>query len=337
MTEEQRNKLEARILSGNATEAEQRQWEAWLLANPQEHDLHQLFAQNWPATTSPAPNQEAVFERISKRLPFTPTEEHPKIKHWYRATNVAACVLVLFALWVGLHPVNPPAKTPTVQLIVKSNPGGQKLKTHLPDGTVVVLNSESTLSYPSLFQGTERLVKLSGEAYFDVAEDKNMPFRVVTQNLTTTALGTSFNIRAFEDENNIEIDLESGLVDVAYRAEQTQRELHFKLKPGEAIVYDHTSERIEKRTFDPKSKLSWKDGVIYFQKASQNEVTKTLERWYGVTFLLENQNEIPWQYSGSFKNQNLQQVLNSISFTKKFNYRIENDQVYITFQNPMPM
>ncbi|RED93014.1 FecR family protein [Marinoscillum furvescens] len=337
MTEEQKYKLEARVLSGNATEDDQRRWEAWLMANPQEQEPHELLTQNWSATNSPAPNQKAVFERISKRLPFTPTEEHPRIKHWYRAANLAACVLALFALWVGLSPVNPPEAPPGVTLITKTNPVGQKMKTYLPDGTVVVLNSESTLSYPSKFLGTERLVELSGEAYFDVAEDKNMPFRVVTQNITTTALGTSFNIRAFKHESSIEVDLESGLVDVEYREEQTQSEQHYKLTPGQAIIYDRTSNQVHKGTFDPKARLSWKDGIIYFQKASQNEVIETLERWYGVTFHVENQTGSSWHYSGSFKNQNLQQVLNSISFTKKFTYRIENETVYITFQKPKPM
>ena len=145
----------------------------------------------------------------------------------------------------------------------------------LQDGTVVNLNSASELRYPVRFAGTERKVFLTGEAYFQVAKDKEHPFVVVTGEAEIEALGTSFNIYSYEEENRIETTLVEGAVRFAV-ADQT-----VILMPGEQGVVG-TDGNLEKKKVDVFPYIAWKEGKFVFRKRSLEEVMHIISRWYNV-------------------------------------------------------
>lgn len=125
------------------------------------------------------------------------------------------------------------------------------------------------------------------------------------------------------------VALKSGRVKVEIEAEKGKREMF--LEPGEAIKYNKSNAIWFKEEFDEELLMAWKDGIIVFKDAGFDEIISTLSRWYGVQFEIENRNNNAWSYTGSFDNAILENVLQSISFTKEFSYHINQKNVTIKF------
>ncbi len=336
------NKLLVKKLSGEASTEELKRLESQQLAN-NINDLDiQLIESAWneTKTQSHVSNQDRIFEQISHRIDSFDghVKEIPWRQRSLRLMGIAASVILILATSALLWDQNilTSLQSQAVQaqnIITKSNPKGQKLKIHLPDASTVILNSESTISYPERFDASNRTVELTGEAFFDVTKDKTRPFTVVTSNISTTALGTSFNVKAFENEEQIEVDLVTGKVLVNQKTPGNKLVTEdFILTPGQGIIYHKINNQVEQIDFNPEEKTGWKEGLIYFKKSSKEQVFTELSRWYGVEFQFTNESD-SWSYTGSFDNENMIAVLNSISFTKNFSYSIDGDIIQITFNH----
>ncbi|MEQ8552083.1 MAG: FecR domain-containing protein [Cyclobacteriaceae bacterium] len=217
--------------------------------------------------------------------------------------------------------------------VIKSNPSGRKSQVLLPDGTMVSLNAESRLEYTIGPRDKVRLVKLDGEAFFDVAKDETTPFIVETTNLSIKAIGTQFNVRAYREDPTQEISLTEGKVIVDGIYNQLRDGSSIPLNPGQAISIVKSSGKITESQFNPKKVLSWKDNIIYFEDASIDEVIESLERWYGMKFVLVNPAKSgQWKFDSEFNNESLENVLRAISYAKKFKYSIEENTVKIIFE-----
>src|SRR5690606_31564425 len=130
---------------------------------------------------------------------------------WFKALAVAA---IIFIIALPVYFISTSAKQDALskidtapEIIKSGNNVGEKSRLILADGTVVWLNSESAIEYPAQFTGTERTVRLKGEAFFEVASDSLRPFKVASGNVTTTALGTSFNVKSYQDEDELAVTL----------------------------------------------------------------------------------------------------------------------------------
>jgi len=274
---------------------------------------------------------ESIHHHILQHTTSSKPESVP-IKHTNKSfgfvLRVAAIVTLAVLASVTLHHtlmVDTQERQP-IASVTKTNPAGQKTTILLEDGTKVTLNAASTLTYPEQFTSTERTLHLQGEAFFEVAKDVHRPFTVIANGIATTALGTSFNIRAYAEENNISVALASGKVKVTGYTKEGSHEL----LPGESITYDNKGE-VKKEVFDTKEFLAWKDGIIYFHDASFQQIVSKLERWYGVRFITTNLPAQTWKYTGEFDNENLENILHSISYAKKFDFTIQKDTVTIVF------
>lgn len=211
--------------------------------------------------------------------------------------------------------------------VTKETFWGQKSTIFLSDGSEVILNSGSSISYLKNFKEDERLVKLSGEAFFTVSRDSLRPFRVQTGGVTTQALGTSFNISAYLPDENVDISLVTGRVLVR----SNDKEVF--LYPGEKIVYTNQDKSFEKSFFDAISTIGWKDRILVFTDANQEQVFDKLGKWYGVEFDFLNTSNKQWNYNAEFKNLDLKNVLGSIGFAMDFDYIIKDDLVQIKFNH----
>ncbi len=238
---------------------------------------------------------------------------------------VAASIALLIVS--GLLYVNSLEQEPQVAYITKSTTKGQKSTIRLSDGTQVKLNAGSTISYPERFNDDLRQITLKGEAYFDVKENPRKPFVVKSYGISTTVLGTSFNVNAY-DSLAIAVALTSGKVKIT-QTEGNRSDIY--LNPGEGAFYDALTDEIAIETFDSKALTAWKDGIIYMSDASYNQVFDKLARWYGVEFRLENKPDIKWVYSGEFKDMSLELVLNTIGYSGGFDYQILGEVVVIEF------
>jgi ferric-dicitrate binding protein FerR (iron transport regulator) len=250
--------------------------------------------------------------------------------------KVAAVLTLLILAGLGVYlaqqrsAVNPASVEDRTAWVEKSNPWGQKSTVFLSDGSEVKLNAGSTIRYQHHFTNNERKIYLEGEAFFKVMRDTLRPFRVVSRGIITEALGTSFNIEAYNAEDQLNISLVSGKVAVRPEDPGFQNVL---LDPGESVNFSISNQQLLKNSFNEDEVLAWTNGILLFKNASESEVIDKLQKWYGVEFEIENASTKLWSFTAEFNNKSLENVLLSIGFTMDFRFRIENDKVSITY-NP---
>jgi len=248
---------------------------------------------------------------------------------WSAAAAIALLIGTGWLVW-SIQPEETPTQ---MSYINKSTGKGQKTTITLDDGSRVRLNSESSISFPEIFSEDRREIELVGEAFFEVQKDENRPFIVTTHNLQTTVLGTSFNINAY-DTLSVGVALVSGQVKVkpiGHKSELNKSD--FYLNPGESVRYNDVSGHIRKEYFDEKKITAWKDNIIYMADADYDKVFNQLSHWYGVEFRFENAPSEMWNYSGEFKDMSLELVMNTIGYSKGFEFQIRNDVVEVKFNN----
>jgi len=338
--------LIAKYLSGESTLQEKKELKLWLNSNDQnKQDLNKIkLAFQLSEGKNSHPRKSANFSKIVERIN---ADDHINSHRIDKAKNriirtwisIAAAIAVILSIG-SMNYLNTFAdqseKHVASRNVFKSNPAGQKSKVFLPDGSIVWLNSESFISYESEFNDSLRLITLSGEAYFEVMKDPQRPFIVYSGTVSTTALGTAFNVNAF-DENNITVSLTSGKINVETKSSQNNND-GIILSPGEGVIYNPTNEiEMKKVIIDPDEVKMWKDGLLQLKNASLNETLLKLERWYGVEIILENEPVDPWNANGLFDNEYLENVLRNLSFSQGFEYEFCGKQVYIKFKRDMPM
>lgn len=206
-------------------------------------------------------------------------------------------------------------------LLTLSTPKAGQYKIMLPDGTKVWLNAESSLKYPSVFNGAERKVELVGEGYFEVTPNANKPFRVVNKNQLVEVLGTAFNINSYDAATVTTLIHGS----VRVKNENTHPVI---LKPNQQAVLankDFTVKNVEASDF-----TAWKDGLLMMNKATLDDIAKQIERWYDVEVVLSNQ--ISLNKTASImvnRNESLSNVMKAIQETYKVDIKIHGRRVTI--------
>ncbi|WP_317170611.1 FecR family protein [Mucilaginibacter sp. E4BP6] len=184
----------------------------------------------------------------------------------------------------------------------------------LSDGTKVWLNSVSSITYPVIFTGKERVVKITGEAYFEVAHNKDHPFKVTVDGQTVEDIGTAFNINAYNDEPVIRTTLVTGSVKV------TEHEQSVLLNPGYAASTRRNSHVINVSAADIEEAIAWKNGETLFNDEDLPTIMRQVSRWYDVDVTYEGQLP-PWHFAGGIsrksKLSSLLKILelNNIHFT----------------------
>lgn len=287
----------------------------------------------WEDTVREPAEQEKVIPINAYAISRQRLEKRSRSKS--SLVKIAACtVFVLSMLYVayqkGFH--EKPQPEVVYEQVVKENPKGQKLTVFLADGSQVILNAGSKVSFTKPFHSNRRKVTLEGEAFFEVAKDSLRPFQVVSGELTTTALGTSFNIAAYPKDDRLQVSLISGKVKVDYQQPAAKQEPEvYYLVPGEQLAYDKEQRVLAKESFDASKVLAWKEGVIYLENADQATVVKTLERWYGVQVAIEGKSATAWDITAKFNNQSLKSVLTSLSYTMGFIFEIKENHILIKY------
>ena len=179
-------------------------------------------------------------------------------------------------------------QTGKIQYNILQIPRGGEYSVTLQDGTVVNLNSASELRYPVRFTGTERKVFLTGEAYFQVAKDKEHPFIVKTDYFETAVLGTKFNVRSYS-KIDAHVTLLEGKVTVTN--DKTESLI---LEPEEQVTLSENG-KLEKQVVDTYPYLEWQKGYFYFDNVSLIEIMQELGRWYNVDVVFENDEMIDYK------------------------------------------
>ena len=206
-------------------------------------------------------------------------------------------------------------------------PRGGEFSFLLPDSTTVFLNAESRLRFPDRFvPGSERIVYLSGEAYFDVKRDPRSPFLVCLEHSAVKVTGTSFNVKAYPDDTNEATTLISGTVSMGIGT----TEQWIVLKPGEQGYYDATRKTLLQQTVDVNYYTAWKDGVFAFYRQPLEEVMKTLGCWYLFDTHYQNEALKSILYTGKItRHASIREVLHTFELMDELTFDIKAKEVIV--------
>ncbi len=273
----------------------------------------------------------------------------------------AAAVTGLFLYRSPAAPRKISAATTQVSEVVTRN--GSRTNLYLPDGTRVWLNAGSRITYNKDFgtanngsgasknNSASREVSLTGEAFFDVAHNPGKPFIIHTKRIDISVLGTSFNVKSYPSDKTTETILIHGSIEVAIRNKANKKII---LRPNEKLVVDNEDSTILQRriTTRPAAPLaerppviiqkptyehttgamvetSWVNDRLIFQEETFGELAKQMERWYGVSIHFAKPELQTLQFTGSFKQETIQQALDALTLTAAFNYTISGTQISI--------
>jgi ferric-dicitrate binding protein FerR (iron transport regulator) len=200
-------------------------------------------------------------------------------------------------------------------------PTGQRVFLTLADGSKVWLNSRSKLKFSNDFNKTERVVELDGEGFFSVHKNEQKPFTVKTKHYDIKVTGTEFNVFAYATSPIFETDLVNGSVSIYDREEEYKT---LQLSPKEKGYAEQGELRKSTHLFDQHIE----NGIYIFENTSLLELTKRLELWYDVKFEIANPQMAECVFEGKFRQaDNIENVLNAIKETGKFNYRLKNKEL----------
>lgn len=201
-------------------------------------------------------------------------------------------------------------------------PIGSKTIVQLSDGSVVYLNHGSKLKYPPYFDGDTRQVTLAGEGYFEIAPNPRMPFIVNAGDLRVAALGTSFNVMAYPDDNVIETTLVEGEVALGVSGRSFDVKSMISMLPGQHISYNKNTREAVSIKGNIDRYTAWKDGRMIFKNESIVQIAGKLSRWYNVEFEFRDQEVMEYTYTATFNDETIIQILDLMKSATPINYKI---------------
>ncbi|MDL2215450.1 DUF4974 domain-containing protein, partial [Dysgonomonas sp. OttesenSCG-928-M03] len=225
-----------------------------------------------PAEYSAESTYSIIEEHINK-------DTNPKRTFFSQYIGYAAAILILALISTIVYNYLTQPVT-----FYASTSHGEKKEVNLPDGSVVILNSMSSVSYSERMIGRTRELVLQGEAYFDVAKDPDKAFVVKAKDIEVKVLGTKFNVKAYENQEYIETTLFAGVVSVGLPSGEVR-----KLKPGEQAIFEEKTKNVEIRQLkDPGIEMAWQNNILVFDNEPFTDILETLSREYNVIFEVEN-------------------------------------------------
>ena len=336
-------------LAGECSEEEKAEIEAWMEANPAHREHVQELRRVWKAAgrSQEGQNVDAMWDKLSRRMELPEATPEVSAKRqvekrlplearrergagragWEQPLRTVAFVAFIAALAFLVGEVINADRVPGEAAMREvATEAGERARVKLGDGTQVVLNAESKLTLPAEFAEEERVVRLQGEAYFEVAPDKERPFVVLAGGTVTRVLGTKFSVGAYPDED-VQVVVAEGKV--AVRQEEAREEQGLLLTRRQMARLSKRKERVQRREVDPGSYLAWTEGRLIFRDASFQEVARKLERWYGLQVKLEGAPEEVDHLNASFKEEPVAEVLQVIAESLQLRY--ERTEEVVTF------
>lgn len=302
-----------KYFKGECTEAEQALVERYL-AGEATPELDALLMQTW---------REAETDPKIKQLPRT------QPVHWYRiAAAVTLLIVGAAGAWMLGAKRNSHKALASLAWDTLSNKGGELQRYHLPDGSVVWLNAYSHVVYNEDYNTHNRELWLEGEGYFEAAPGADHPFQVHTGNITTMALGTTFNIStANHADGSIEVSLLTGRVAVS--TTDAAHQFRKELLPGQRLLFSPAGSATV-ATFHEPEVMDWKQGKIVFDKVNMNDAFARLQQRYGCRIILEDSLLAHKKISGTFSaSQPLEQVIATLRYVHDFTYTQVSANTYL--------
>lgn len=352
--------LIARAISGDINSDEQEELNLLLLADPELRavfdDLMEMrISQTADLSLEAKKAMERGLDKLDQSLSsekrflerylFDHSKLQPIRNHNYRAwAAVAAMAAMLICCF---YIFRPSAAQKNMEQQVIATHYGKRTHSVLPDGSYVWLNSGSSVSYAAnLATGGKREVILTGEAYFDVKHDSRHPFIVHAGKLQIVVLGTAFNVKAYKEDAFIETTLIRGKVEITNDARPGRA---IVLLPDQKVSINTTMSTVKKTIIpvkapitdslaaSPEAKMpdeaiaetAWVNDKLTFKKEQFSELATQLDRWYDVKIIFDNNHYLTKQFTGTFRDQDINEVMRALQLTQPFHYAVNNNEIHI--------
>lgn len=273
--------------------------------------------------------KSAIFEKIEHRIASSSQQKLLNLntsskRKWLSVVSRWAAVLLLPLIsGMSVYLLVKPHNIVNGSLVIAVDKG-QKASATLPDGSKVWINSSSRLTYDGSYNIENRVVDLCGEAYFEVKPDKKRPFIVKTTNFSVKALGTAFNVKAYNDDKELSAVLVSGKVEVVAGNSKAL------LMPNEKVLYDRGCNTLAKMPVDNvKAYTCWRSNEMAFEAESFESIVATLERNYNVKMVFASESLKKYRFTGTVGNTNLQSMLQILSLSSPLEYSMEQGVVIL--------
>ena len=309
------------VLNGDATEKEKSDVSNWIKEDKKNRLLfNRLSNTKYNAAIEKKALDTKEFIYLKTQAKINEVNLRARLRIW---KYVAAASVLLFIIAGGSLIFK--TESYHYPVVESKSPAGSVTKFTLSDGSTVILNASSSISYPLNFDKKVRNVKLEGEAYFEVAKDTERPFIVETNNMKINVLGTHFNVKTYDDDIKAITTLLEGSVKVEFNNLNPEVEKSVFLHPGQQVIVDKTTLQATIVDVNPDLYASWKDGQCFFENEKFIDIVKILERRFGVTIEITSSKLENQVYSGFFgKKEGVLQILNSFKKYRNFDYR-QND------------
>lgn len=262
-----------------------------------------------------------VWNKIYRQVqPSEPSHKYRKMRNNLLKIAAVALILIGTAILVFYQTKE------NQQSLVYTTGTQQHQKIILPDSSTVFLAPHSTLSIVQPYGDKQRQLKLTGEAVFEVSHNAEGPFTVMTGDIATTALGTSFKVCSFKGKD-INIALSYGKIVVEDKKPNAENERVY-LQPGEAVIYHKATHTLQKTAIAPQQ-FDYKSNILYFKNAGLNEVVDKLEKYYQVKVNYKGLKHAEWSVSGEFEYQPLDVVMKAIAYSCNIRFSIEGKQLLL--------
>lgn len=320
-----------KILDGSATKEETAQALNWFstdegsrfLSEQIEQDLHELEGLPCeifvPYAIPSGEMREEILKRTAKK------RKDNRSLHIWRAAAIFIPIILLitFGLFINRH-VDIFGTSDEQVIEVKR---GEKLKFIFQDGSKVMANSDTKLRFPTRFGLKNRTVQLQGEAYFDVAEIKNRPFVIQLENAEIKVLGTTFNIKAYPDEDSIRITLDEG--SIAFHNNLNNSET--TLTPGQTLAFNKQTGA--SRLYSQSNAATWTNNQIIFQNTPFKDIVRSLKRTYNVTFHIQHPEVYNYAFTLTSKpNEPLENILKDFERVSSLKFNVKDNIVTVSIE-----
>ena len=292
-----------------------------------DQELEDFFFEEWNKfDTYPSLSQEKIdslYCHLHKKMKISPF--YKITRHW---GQIAASILLLFAsgLTILYYIQHQELQTLAEQdVIVRSGDSGTS-QVSLPDGTLVRLNANSSLTYQQNFGQDNRKVKLSGEGYFEVKKNTEKKFIVNTGYIDVTVLGTKFNLYAYEDKDIIEMALVEGHVNVSTSQPPYQT---ICVKPNEKVTYNKYDNKLNIEKTTTKIETAWLNKELVFREEKLENVFQCLSRKFRVKFSIDSSVSVDDVYTGAFDDEKIEDILEVLKIHYGFNYTVKDGKINI--------
>lgn len=314
----------------------------------------------WNSNDSEYADNALAFQKIQSKIKnqepapaITTTARSSSIYIWRAAAAIILLAGFSYLFYTKFNKSTKPALVATQSSWQNKNTIKREKSTIvLTDGTRVILNSQSSLKYPTNFTGKTREVYLSGEAYFDVHKDHEHPFIIHTEKMNIKVLGTAFNVKSYPNEPQSETTLIRGAIEVTLDDRPSDRII---LKPSEKLIVKNGLFKTVRRNTAKLNaaetnmgtqyvlttlthlqqddsiivETSWTQNKFIFRDENFQALASRMERWYDVDIKFRNDALKQYRFSGVFEKETIAQALDALRMTENFSYKVKNSTIYI--------